>query len=471
MAEEVYEGRVGDLVRVDVSSGQDTSPASKYVTLGPGDNTFDIKKSDLKWKPIDFFVTRGFSSQDSLVYSGFSTTNYIVMGDVICPFTKKWTLNMKVTTGTDVSTNSRVISIAGFRDIKVPVLGLTGGQWKLWLTSNGSSWDIANGVLGSSTVATSTTYWLKLAYDGSSYTLKESTNGSTFTTVIEVASSTPIYIGSGATCIGATKYDSSSTAQQLWLGSIDLSGWSYVEDDGYKVTFDRQVRYEDATSYLSSVVGSSDYFSDTYFNAANLYLYGYYKSFNTLYKVNDIELSVTGVDGDSSSDKSYGILTYCSLDKVNMLPKFIYYLLDLTGKSAAASGAYPVGVYNIKVLAGIDIQDAIKEGATNSGGSVVQLTGASWVYSSSIWATFFRYVYYYGKNNKVSTGSTGLMNSNIGYTVNNAGPKFSGVVGCKSTYLEDGDASVITGAVYILSAYKSVSEQKSSSNTTYTINF
>lgn len=482
MAEEVYEGRVGDLVRVDVSSGQDTSPASKYVTLGPGDNTFDIKKSDLKWKPIDFFVTMGFSSQDSLVYSGFSTTNYIVMGDLICPNTKKWTLNMKVTTGTDVSTNSRVISVAGYSDMKVPVLGLTGGKWKLWLTSNGSSWDIANGVLGSSTVATSTTYYLKLAYDGSSYTLKESTNGSTFTTVIEIASSTPIYGGSAATCIGATKYAASSTAQQTWLGSIDLSGWSYVEDDGYKVTFDRQVRYEDANSYLSNIAGSSDFFNADYegaiyFNSALLYLYGYYNSFNTLYKIDDIEFSVTGIDGDSSSDNNRYYYVHCSLNDMDTLPRFIYCLIDVTGRVGLSSSSIPAGVYNAKLVFGVNLRDAFKEMGMPNPSALTQMIITTYLgYAQSTWNMYVGDLVYNKSSNSFNGGNALLSRVHNLYSQNNylAGAKYCGVVGGKSTLLENGDASITTGTIYTLSAHKSISKTEQGSDvvtTRYIISF
>lgn len=107
-------------------------------------------------------------------------------------------------------------------DCQIPVIGTANGHFVMYLTSNGSSWDIASGVEGSYSVQSSTTYWIKVSFDGSKYVLAYSTDGTTFTDDITITSSTPMYKPTtGYLGLGICAYNS-ATNSVYWRGSIDL---------------------------------------------------------------------------------------------------------------------------------------------------------------------------------------------------------------------------------------------------------
>ena len=92
------------------------------------------------------------------------------------------------------------------------------------ISSNGTSWDIANGSTGTYTVEAETTYTLQLSWDGSDYKLAYSIDETTFTDDITITSSTvhnatQEFVGASPNLFGAgTAYP--------FDGTINLNKWN-----------------------------------------------------------------------------------------------------------------------------------------------------------------------------------------------------------------------------------------------------
>lgn len=97
----------------------------------------------------------------------------------------------------------------------------TEGKLQLYMTSNGSSWDICNGSQGSDYLNTNTWYWVRYKYNGTSYTVDYSTDNTNWINQITVTPSTPIamYVANNKPYIGYHYgyYD------EYWKGQINLS--------------------------------------------------------------------------------------------------------------------------------------------------------------------------------------------------------------------------------------------------------
>lgn len=153
--------------------------------------------------------------------SGFSATKYMQF-----PFALDLTeatsisIVMDITTGNDVTTQQNILnSYYGL------ALAIISGHFVLAISSNGTSWDIANAVAGTFDVEANTTYFLRLGWTGTDYALEVSTDaGDTWTTDITVTSSvipheTQVYIGASHNLYGAgTAYP--------FDGSINLNNWA-----------------------------------------------------------------------------------------------------------------------------------------------------------------------------------------------------------------------------------------------------
>ena len=114
-------------------------------------------------------------------------------------------------------------------DLKVPVFAIAeNAHTGIWLSSNGTSWDIANIVQGTYTWQLNTEYWAKLEFTGTNYILSYSFNDNDYIADITVPSTTPIFVdGYNTIAIGNNLYSSSVTWSE--------GGEIYLEDCYFKV--------------------------------------------------------------------------------------------------------------------------------------------------------------------------------------------------------------------------------------------
>ena len=120
-----------------------------------------------------------------------------------------------------------------------PRLYMRGSQFVMYLSSNGTSWNLANGSTGSFTPVQGTTYYLKFGYTGSGYYAEYNTTGwsDSFTRAIWVGTSTRVkYNGTGLEFINSGSYTSDWIYGQLDLKETQLTlnnavHWKGVDGD------------------------------------------------------------------------------------------------------------------------------------------------------------------------------------------------------------------------------------------------
>lgn len=163
----------------------------------------------------------GTLTNNNGLFSGFNSTNTLNIPEKFQPDINPWKMVFKITTGSDISTSQRIAQISSYGIH----LGVMSSKFRLWLSTNGSSWDLANDTTGTYTVLTNTEYYVQVIYTGSAYTLSYSLTGEpeTFTQDISISSSTPLNFSNGYPNIGGNT--------SPWLGSINLNE-SYINING-----------------------------------------------------------------------------------------------------------------------------------------------------------------------------------------------------------------------------------------------
>lgn len=190
--------------------------------------TIDLKESYIningsRWWSGDSYTKVG-SWIDDGVASGFSTSNYLTLPEIFTPSSNTWEQVYKITTGSDVSTQQVFVGNGGAQ-YKL-MSGVQSGRFRLWLSSNNSTWDITDSA-GSYTVLSSTEYYIRLKFTGTSYTLEYSLNGNEDSYITDIAvSSSTLITNSNTLSFGVNKF--SSGAVIPFLGSIDLTQ-SYIK--------------------------------------------------------------------------------------------------------------------------------------------------------------------------------------------------------------------------------------------------
>ena len=160
--------------------------------------------------------------------SGFAQGRYIYWGTAEGSFSqlvqgKTWEVVAKFTTGNDVSSTQGIIGgDSGTYLPDMPSLG-TDSHFHLNLSSNGTSYDIAN-ASGTYTVLPNTTYWTRTRFTGTQYTFEYSLDGTNYITDIAVNSSTSIENTPDSLTLGAR-------AGSYFKGSIDLKNTKAYAND------------------------------------------------------------------------------------------------------------------------------------------------------------------------------------------------------------------------------------------------
>lgn len=199
------------------------------------------------------------------VLSDFDNTSCAVLPEKFQPGSNSWEALFKVTTGEDITSSQRIfafnINISNNSTIEtgygIPV-SVFNSKFTWALSTNGTSWNLASTEQGSYTVLPNTTYWVKVNWDGTKYTLAYSLTGdaNSFVTDITHNSTSPLkFIGNSAV-IGNT------AASRPWKGSIDLnSSYIKVNDEiwwEFNGTNPNQVVLKEGLKLLSAVGRNSD---------------------------------------------------------------------------------------------------------------------------------------------------------------------------------------------------------------------
>lgn len=168
------------------------------------------------------FTVFGNIIENEKVFNGFNQNDYFKINDEFNPGNDSWEIILKITTGSSFKSSEYWFGCEnGDNGL---LLVIVSNQLGWYLSSNGSSWNIANGDR-SYTLSTNTTYLVRASYDLSTYKLEVSADDgqtwSTSSTINSTARISPCYL------FGGTSWDKSSCAFQ---GSIDLNA-SYIKID------------------------------------------------------------------------------------------------------------------------------------------------------------------------------------------------------------------------------------------------
>lgn len=192
----------------------------RAIALGSGNtNCLTYIPNDIKLEldPLDVTVV-GSPTVSNGVVSGFSSANYLTLPEAFSPGSNTWEYVQRIKFS-NISAQEHFI---GCRNHNFPLVKLYNSKFMMYVSSNGSSWNVASEKVGTFVPTANTYYWIKLRFTGSAYILSYSTNGSTFTDDITVSSTATIKGGSNIV-IG-----NSWTDRPLTTGTVDLTQ-SYIK--------------------------------------------------------------------------------------------------------------------------------------------------------------------------------------------------------------------------------------------------
>lgn len=162
---------------------------------------------------------------DEFVLSGFSASKYAVVTDSFAVGSNTWEIGLKFRTGSDVTTLQTVCGHTGSTNYDPIVFEIYKNAFSVNFCS-GTSTSIIAGLTGSSIVTANTTYYVKVAFNGSAYTISYSLDGKTYTEYASYSSTKTIYTSN--LVLGRQQGDAS---EYPFLGSIDLKG-CYINING-----------------------------------------------------------------------------------------------------------------------------------------------------------------------------------------------------------------------------------------------
>ena len=141
------------------------------------------------------FTVNGSVKNVGYIFSNFNTSNYLTLNGLFNPGSNVWETVIKINT-TNLSSGGNCWLMGSNTSSNlswlIGLLTASSPYSRVYLSSNGSSWDIASGVDGSHQYALYTDYWLKFEFTGSQYILSYSTDGQNFIQDIVINSTTPI---------------------------------------------------------------------------------------------------------------------------------------------------------------------------------------------------------------------------------------------------------------------------------------
>lgn len=164
--------------------------------------TLRDKHKDVKLVPLNLDLNNDVKLSNGKFLYNFDGNNYASIPTTFNPGNNPWEIDLEIKTSNDM--NSATTYFFGSRngDNGFLIGSSSNGQLQLWLSSTGTNWDLLSGAIWNTyTLSNNTTYYLKLIFDGSLYTLQSSTNNSTWTIVCRKESTavihpTKIYFGS-----------------------------------------------------------------------------------------------------------------------------------------------------------------------------------------------------------------------------------------------------------------------------------
>lgn len=150
------------------------------------------------------------------VVSEFSSSKYFYTNKILNVENNPFEVIIKIKTGANVNSTQTIISGNTSTTYPPLLIRIESGKLRVWLSSNLSSHNIANGTVGTYTLTTETDYYIKIEYTTTQYIISVSTDNQNYTQDITVNSTT---------AINSTLplYFAIYNTQYPFLGSFDLN--------------------------------------------------------------------------------------------------------------------------------------------------------------------------------------------------------------------------------------------------------
>ena len=222
---------------------------SKILGCGKKPEELTVKKAD------DYTAIGTVTVSDEGVTTGFAANSYIFLPKPFDPqnySTFEMVFKVKYKTSTSM-TYQRMFGALNNTSVSQAVLGFDNNKFIMWLSSNGTSWNVASGTTGTTTLTDGTIYWIKFAFNGSAYTASLSTDGVNYTTQLTVSTTTKL----------------NSNNSLFLIGNAELSGYFvgdiYLQDcyikvngsDWWRYKTDKAVQFNNWT-YLGATINLPD---------------------------------------------------------------------------------------------------------------------------------------------------------------------------------------------------------------------
>lgn len=239
----------------DYKKIKDTTEHGVYFCPGKTNCLTNVPHNvDLEIAPLNVTVV-GSPTINNGVVSGFSSSNYLILTHTFNPGNNTWKKCFKVKTPSNVYLNTVIDGCSTSKDYQHTGIGISKtAHWAVYLSSNGTSWNIASSHNGSYIIQPNTVYWVVLEYTGTSYQLSYSLDGENFTQDINISNSLPIYnnqnvpdmLGNAATVFNASGWQPCNT---IYL------------DESY-ITINDELWWKGGTGAVTLKAGSKVYFGD-----------------------------------------------------------------------------------------------------------------------------------------------------------------------------------------------------------------
>ena len=196
-----YRTRIASILAEGYLSGS----LEDYTSLGREITPYGIREDEKEyWKlgtEMNVAVNGTFSSvTEEGVASGWSGSSFLSIPDKLdLASGKDWEILFKFRTGlSNITDNQTVFSVPSY----CLAFNIANSKTSLYLSSNGSSWNIASALAGTTTLKTETWYYGKLSFDGSKYILELSEDGINWVVENSISSSVPVNNSAGVFTIG-----------------------------------------------------------------------------------------------------------------------------------------------------------------------------------------------------------------------------------------------------------------------------
>lgn len=157
--------------------------------------------------------------------SNFSKYNFITLPESFDPQNyNTWEIFLKFKHSTN-SSYQRLTGAPNNTTLCQIVIGVDKNKLKIWMSSNGTSYDLLNGISGVTSLTNNTTYYVKATFNGTEYNFQLSTDGHSWTTEIYLSSSTKVNSNNDRFFLGMSEF-SNYLSGTLYLKEC------YIKTDG-----------------------------------------------------------------------------------------------------------------------------------------------------------------------------------------------------------------------------------------------